>query len=114
MKTAYLAVPYSHKNKSTRMARFDCANIAAAHLFKLGYNVLSPISHSHPISQYMDNSNDSAFWVSVDEYWQRHCDVLFVLKIEGWKDSAGVHREIGLAIELGQTIKFLEGGDIGI
>jgi hypothetical protein len=70
----------------------------------------------------MDNSNDSAFWVSVDEYWQRHCDVLFVLKIEGWDKSAGARREMDLAEKIGQPMFFLnpeylrdfQGGDIGI
>ena len=108
MKTCYLGLPYSSPSRRVRWKRFNEANKAAAHLFSIGYNVLSPISHSHPISLYMDNSQDSEFWTTVDEYWQRQCDELIVLTLDGWRDSVGLEKEINLAMSIGQKVFFME------
>jgi hypothetical protein len=56
----------------------------------------------------MGNSNDSGFWTDVDEYWQRQCKMLFVVKIDGWEESTGLDREIQLAKEVGQTIVYID------
>jgi len=74
----------------------------------MGYNVFSPISHSHPISLYMDNSLDSEFWTSVDEHWQKKCDKLILLTLPGWKESVGLKKEYLIAIEIGQPILFMD------
>lgn len=104
----YLACPYTHDDTDVMEQRFEDANKAAAYFLKLGFNVLSPISHSHPISQYMGNSQDSKFWCDVDEEWQRHCDALYVLKVDGWDKSSGVRREIDLALTTGQPIVWVD------
>lgn len=46
----YIAVPYSHKEESVRLARFESVNRAACFLMNKGYHVFSPISHTHPIA----------------------------------------------------------------
>jgi len=108
MKTCYLGLPYSHPSRKVRWRRFNAANRAAAHLFSLGYNCLSPISHSHPISLHMDNSQDSEFWTAVDEYWQRQCDELIILTLDGWRESVGLKKEINLALQFGQKVFFMD------
>ena len=108
MKTVYLGIPYSHTDAYVRHCRFHAANRAAARLYEMGYNVLSPISHSHPISLYMQNSNDSDFWTSVDDYWQRQCDQLIILTMTGWQESKGLGREIDLAVSIGQQVFFMD------
>ena len=51
----YFAHPYTVKDDDGRYvpegeeANFQLANIRAAELIRLGYNVYSPISHTHPI-----------------------------------------------------------------
>ena len=108
MKTVYLGIPYSHTDAYVRHCRFHAANRAAARLYEMGYNVLSPISHSHPISLYMQNSNDSDFWTSVDDYWQRQCDELIILTLDGWRESVGLKKEINLALQFGQKVFFMD------
>ena len=108
MITVYLGLPYSHPQKKVMKSRFNAANKAAAHLIKNGFNCLSPISHSHPISQHLNNSDDSAFWTAVDEYWQRQCDQLIILTIPGWRESLGLKKEIKLAMEIGQKVFFMD------
>lgn len=110
MKTVYLALPYSHEDERVRESRFIAANMAAAKLYESGYNVFSPISHSHPISIFMDNSNDSSFWTSVDEFWQSRCDYLFILALPGWDESIGIKKEINTADKNGQKIFFIDPG----
>ena len=108
MKTCYLGLPYSSPSRKVRWKRFNEANKAAAHLFKMGYNCLSPISHSHPISLHMDNSQDSEFWTLIDQYWQYQCDELIVLTLDGWEDSVGLKKEIEFARSIGQDVLFMD------
>ena len=61
-KKIYLAIPYSDPDPEVRKGRFELVNRMAVELLEEGFNIWSPISHSHPISLYMDNSNDSDFW----------------------------------------------------
>ena len=93
----YLAIPYSDSDPRVREERFRLANQMAARLLGQGFNVWSPISHSHPISLYMNNSNDSGFWCENSLAFLEHCDELFVYCIPRWRDSEGVAREIEFA-----------------
>jgi len=96
-KLIYLAIPYSHSDFEMRRLRFRLANEMAAKLLKEGLNVFSPISHSHPISLYMDNSNDSDFWCEHSLSFLSFCDELFVYCLLGWEESKGVAKEIEFA-----------------
>ena len=104
----YLAVPYSHPDKAVRHARFLAANRAAFRLMKMGEVVFSPISHSHPIEIESGVIGDHEFWAKQDDAFQDKCEKLAVLKIDGWKESRGVQREINRATESGIIITFLE------
>ena len=108
MTPAYLILPYSHTEKLVREIRAIQADRAAAHLIERGYNVFSPISHSHRVANYLNKDNDSEFWCALDDHWQRQCAVVFVLMLSGWKSSAGVYRELMLACELRQNIYYLD------
>ena len=108
MKKIYLAIPYSHQDPKVREERFELVNKMAARLIEEGYNVLSPISHSHPISLDMDNSNKSEFWCNLSLEWLVYCDEMHVCCIDGWKESKGVKREIEFAKENNIPIIYLD------
>lgn len=107
MKRVYLACPYSSSVKEVRQYRFLMANKCAAYLMKQGYNVFSPISHSHPISLGMDNSNDSKFWVDMDLEWLEFCHQMVVVKLDGWIESKGIASEIEHAEFIGKPVLFM-------
>jgi hypothetical protein len=98
---AYLALPYNGKFKENcpryrKELSFQVANAVAARLIEDGEVIYSPISHSHPISDYMvDLANDHDFWMAYNERMMSLCDRIYVLKIEGWRRSRGVRYEIG-------------------
>ena len=108
MKKIYLATPYSHKDPVVREQRFLVVNKFAGELMKEGYVVFSPISHSHPISLCLGNSNslNHDFWLAQDETFLDWCDEMFILKQEGWEKSKGLQFEIDYIKNLKKSIKY--------
>jgi len=107
-KKIYLAIPYSDPDPEVRKGRFELVNRMAVELLEEGFNIWSPISHSHPISLYMDNSNDSDFWCENSLAFLEHCDELVVYCLQGWKESRGVTKEIKFAKSHKIPIRYLE------
>jgi hypothetical protein len=97
----YLAVPYSHKDPKVKEQRFQMANRASAILMGRGDYVFSPISHTHPIALAGNLPGGFEFWEGYDRTMLKCCDVLYVLKIDGWETSVGVTAERRIARELG-------------
>lgn len=106
-KVIYLASPYSHKDPVVRLQRFQMACESAAKLMEEGKVVFSPIAHSHPIEAYgMGEIKDANFWLHQDFAILSRCDEMYVLMLDGWKESYGVNREIDFANERGMKITF--------
>lgn len=98
MKRIYLASPYSHPVKAVRQDRFRLACKAAANIIKQGHICFSPIAHSHPIADYLENHNDSEYWLKQDfSFLDSWADELWVLMIPGWKESKGIAAEVKYA-----------------
>lgn len=111
----YLAVPYSYKSPDARVKalvqkfRFECASRATGWLLsKKGWNVFSPITHSHPIHLlYPEVRGDWEFWKVIDEeYLQISCRIV-ILTLHGWEKSTGVTAEIEIANRFGLEKLFL-------
>ena len=92
----YLGVPYTWDPE----AAFWIVNRAAAILMVNGFNILSPISHSHPISEYIpDLQLDHDFWKKQDAPLMKACDFMFLLVLGDRgdkliKESKGCQHEI--------------------
>lgn len=106
---AYLAAPYSHPDRTVRVARFDAINKEAAKLMSAGLLIYSPISHTHPIAEAGDLPLGWDFWRAYDTAFIEHSGKLIVLMLDGWRDSKGVTAEIKLAQELGCPIEYIDG-----
>lgn len=106
--TAYVAIPYSYDPASS----FDYANRASAYLIEQGYVVISPISQSHPIADYLDSDlrKDSDFWLEQDLPLLEKCDVLVLVYVgyERIKESKGCQAELKFAMENNIAIKLLQ------
>lgn len=109
IKKIYLAGPYSHQLESIRRWRVDQINKKAAELMMQGNLVFSPLSHSHPISEYCNvDPCDHDFWLRQDLWILDICDELHVLCLPGWEDSRGIKTEIEYAKKLRIRIVYHE------
>ena len=111
MNKIYLAIPYSWDPE----AAFEIANSVTATLMEEGNVVFSPISHSHPIADYMGNDVrfDHDFWMAQDLPLVEWADEVHVVSIgddgmELIENSRGVQQEIAHAKMLGKTVKIFE------
>lgn len=102
----YLAIPYSFNPEKS----FKKANKLTAYLISKGYTVFSPISHSHPISNYMnkDLQKDSEFWLKQDIEFLKYCNMMIVYCFgKEWLNSYGVQKEIEYCFKNNIKIKFI-------
>lgn len=56
----------------------------------------------------MENHNDSVYWLKQDlSFLESWADELWVLMLDGWKDSKGVAAEVTRAVEIGIPVKYM-------
>lgn len=122
MKRAYLATSYSWKTtpfmrrnlpwvaKIVQRIRYRRVNKAMAKLMmSTGWNVFSPITHSHPIPKYIPDRLDThTFWLNLDFDWISTCDELWVYQQPGWDYSYGVKKELELAKSLDMPVRYVD------
>lgn len=103
----YLASPYSHPDPTVRQERFEQACSCVAHFAERNEAVIySPIVHSHAIVQAGHAPADLAFWMAHDLHMLRLAEKLFVLQIDGYRESVGVRIEIAAAEAMGTPVEY--------
>ena len=110
MNLIYLASPYLKRpipDPKIAEERYQKAIDATAYLMKQGFAVYSPIVATHPVALKHKLPLGSEYWLQFDEVILSRCTEVFVLQIDGWKESPGVQREIQLAKELGKEVTYL-------
>ena len=102
----YVACPYTEssdgksKAKSRDMiGRYEAVEKYTASLLKSREAAYSPIVHCHALAIKHDLPKDAEFWMWYNDSMLLQADELFVLGLDGWKDSVGVTHEIQLALE---------------
>ena len=108
MTKIYLACPYSDPDPQVKQWRFVNVNAVAARLMAKGYLVFSPISHTHPIALAGDLPGDWEFWAAYDKTFIDWCDELWVLTLDGWRESKGVQAEMALAKLAGKPVRMID------
>lgn len=105
----YLASPYSHEDMAVRHNRhIDIARIAG-HLIAKGKTLFCPITHSHSIAEYSEvHSMSHTTWMHIDLTIMQHCTELYVVKLDGWKESKGVTEEIQFAKDNDMPITYID------
>lgn len=105
-KLIYLAVPYSNNNPTIEESRFKEVNLAAAHFFRAGLQIFSPISHCHPIKT--DIGGSFEIWGKFCIEMLSKCDELYVLTMPGWRESKGVSEEIKFSLNNNIPVTYIE------
>lgn len=97
----YLATPYSFSNTSSedeKRQRFNQVTRQALLLFNDGINVYSPITQHHTIARHGDTiSLSTAEWMEFDLTFLSVANQMYVLMLDGWKESKGLSQEIKYA-----------------
>ncbi len=113
IKKVYLAIPYTGMEESSYMqATSTTAKLIS--IYKI--NVLSPITHSHPLTKYgLEGTWD--FWQQIDLQFIDWCDEVWVLipdeGIDKIKQSTGVQSEIEYANKNNKPVKYISTQTIG-
>lgn len=108
MKLLYLACPYTGTAQEREM-RFQEATRVSAFLMTQGFNVFSPLTHSHLIAQFLPEfTNTHGFWLTKDKQILKFCDELHILKLPGWENSLGVQEERAFAEDNEMPIVYWE------
>jgi hypothetical protein len=107
MRKVFLACPYGHTDKVVVENRFQVSNAVAAKIVSNGATVFSQVSMSHPINAHLAGLDKAAIgklWGPVDAVFMEAMDELIVIDEPGWKESAGVAREIEFFKERGRRV----------
>ena len=94
---AYLACPYSHPDHEMREMRVTLADKVAGELMLMGFQVFSPLTHSHRVAKHIADkvcACDHEFWLTQDKPFFEACDIMFILTLAGWRESKGIKTEM--------------------
>lgn len=100
----YLISPYSHYDEAVREARYHEAITAAGELMSKGYIVFSPIVHCHPIALEFNLPTSYIYWKEYCLAFTRWADAGYVLRIPGWKESAGVIADTAALVRFSKPV----------
>ena len=104
----YLACPYSDPDPARMEQRYKQVTEAAAWMItRNGWNVFSPITHSHPLAVLGKVQGDWAFWKKFDTDYIKCAERFVILEIPGWRKSTGVREETQIAIDLRIPIRYI-------
>jgi hypothetical protein len=103
----YLASPYTSDSPTTMERRFRQAAAATAALINRGKIIYSPILHFHPLAELYDLPKNFDFWREVNLNMLSLASELWVLTIEGWRESHGVQAEIAFAHERSIPVNYI-------
>lgn len=113
MKLYYFAHPYSCKDKNGNYviageeANFRLCNYRASRLLLAGYNVYSPISHTHSIHlacpEFLTR-HEHGMWYQLDMALIEKTDFDGIILAPGWADSTGCCMERNWFVEHGKHV----------
>lgn len=112
LKLAYLSSPYTHADQNIISLRYEEALRATIWGWKQGYLVFSPVVYTHQIAVLTPEVDQHWRWLEFDLRILDICDELWVLMLDGWKESQGVAREMKEAKRRGILIKYIDPADI--
>jgi len=104
----YVAIPYLHEEDRVMDFRAAVADAVAADLMNKGEYVYSPISSWHHVAKKYSLPRDWNFWNGLDKQFIKVCSGIYVITLDGWKESTGVTAELDLARQLELPIDYID------
>lgn len=109
----YLISPFWHEDERVRENRRMTAIRYTNSLIRKGISIFCPLKYSK--ENITSNHKQEQYWLDFDIEIMRGADEVYVLKIDGWKESNGVALEIREAKKLKLPIKYISNvGSISI
>lgn len=108
-KLIYLASPYSHKGEFIRNMRYNLITKITGKLQdRYPYAFIGPITQSHNTAPYMESPNtEFTSWAIRDLTYISRSDEMWVVMIDGWKESKGVQAEIEFASNQNIKVRYI-------
>lgn len=100
----YLAQPYSHSDPVIQESRYSAAMYFCHLLFKANQPVYSPIIHWHNVARIYDLPGDAATWHNFNIAMLNRARKLYLMRIDGWRESRGVYTELVYAYKIGLPV----------
>jgi len=92
---AYIASPYTHEDPEIRHKRYiEACNFVRWVALTVKLTPYSPIVHWHDIAVKNDLPKDHEFWNKMDKDLLVEATTMYVLGIDGWKESKGIASEV--------------------
>ena len=109
----YLASPYTSDSADVMQERFSRTAMATAEFTRQGILIFSPILHSVPMVQCGCGGTTWDDWADYDTAFIKKCTQVFVLQLDGWKQSRGVTAEVEICRANGIPVIGVNPLDIG-
>lgn len=103
----YLAGPYRSIHSHIMERRYNQLTFVAAQLMLRGETIFSPITHCHYLAKEHASFEGPEFWLTQDLAILRRCDKMYVLQLDGWKQSNGLRDEIAFATEHNIPVEYI-------
>lgn len=107
----YLAAPYSDKDPDVKEQRIANFCLVDAKLSLNGYYTVSPLLKSLLFRYTTKVPSTWEFWQQYSEELLKPCKKMFVIMLDGWKESEGVQAEIELANKYNIEIEYINPGE---
>ena len=102
---AYVASPYSHRDPGVMQWRTNQAAAFSTWLIKRGLCYpLSPIQKWGPYAEVLSLPTDASSWTACNRAYFDACAMMYLLKLDGWRESVGVEMELHWARDRRLTI----------
>ena len=99
MSYIYIASPYTHKDPNVVEQRYLKVMEATAHFLNQGIHVYSPVVHCHELAHRHNLPKDFEFWQDYNFAMLVSAHELWVIMIDGWKESVGVQSELDYGLD---------------
>lgn len=104
----YLASPYSHPNPEIRRGRYRAAEVAVHWMLLHRLWVYSPIVHNHLLTEDHGLPMGGDFWTPYSQAMLEPALAVWVLQIQGYVESKGIHDELEFALSRNIPVGYIK------
>lgn len=110
MRLIYLGTPYHDRDPGVRVLRRGAAAAVLAHFFHEAQDIClhSPVVHWGPVADLFNLPHDFDVWQKQDFFLISKSAAMWVLPLEGWRQSYGLGLELEYCADLGRDIFYVQ------